>query len=98
MFGRLLPALIVLGIGFALGILWNAGTLLPWASAQGTGQAPVAGAAAVAPVVACTPYLSVTEYEEDPFNPDRVRRTRTTVSSIVIVRADGSTETKRVGN
>lgn len=95
---RLLPALILLAVGFGLGILWNTGMLMPRASAQGAGEPAPVAAGAPSPVVACTPCLSVTEYEEDPFNPDRVRRTRTTVSSIVLVRADGTTETKRVGN
>jgi hypothetical protein len=48
------------------------------------------------PVVATTPHKYATDMEEDPFNPDRVRRTQTTVTSIVLVRADGTVETKRV--
>lgn len=95
---KTLPVLILLGVGFGLGVLWNSGALTPRASAQGAGEAPAAVVAAPSPVVACTPYQSVTEYEEDPFNPDRVRRTRTTVNSIVVVHADGTTETRRAGN
>lgn len=45
-----------------------------------------------APVVAAEPYEYETEYEMDPFEPDRIRRTTTEVTRLVIVRADGTTE------
>lgn len=93
---KMLPVLILLGVGFGLGVLWNSGAMIPRASAQAAAEGPAAVAAAPSPVVGCTPLQSVTEYEEDPFNPDRVRRTRTTVSSVVLVHADGTTEAKRV--
>jgi hypothetical protein len=96
MLRRVLPTLILLGMGFGLGILWSSGALTPRAMAQAAKDAPAA--AAPSPVVACTPYLSVTEYEQDPFNEDRVQRTRTTVNNIILVHADGTTETKRVSN
>lgn len=45
-----------------------------------------------APVVAAEPYEYETEYEMDPFEPDKIRRTKTQVSRVVIIRADGTTE------
>lgn len=47
------------------------------------------------PVVGVIAYQQETEYEPDPFEPDRVRRTRTEVKELIIVRADGSIERKR---
>jgi len=47
------------------------------------------------PVVAAIAYQQETEYEPDPFEPDRVRRTRTEVKELIIVRADGTIERKR---
>ena len=47
------------------------------------------------PVVAVIAYQQETEYEPDPFEPDRVRRTRTEVKELILVRADGTIERKR---
>jgi len=47
------------------------------------------------PVVSAIPYREETEYEPDPFEPDRIRRTQTEVKEIIIVRADGTIEHKR---
>ncbi len=47
------------------------------------------------PVVAAIVYQQETEYEPDPFEPDRVRTTRTEVKQLIIVRADGTIERKR---
>ncbi len=47
------------------------------------------------PVVGVIAYQQETEYEPDPFEPDRVRRTRTEVKELIIVRADGTIERKR---
>ncbi len=47
-------------------------------------------------VVAAFPYQSVTDYEQDPFEPARLRRTQTNVVRILIVKSDGSTEIKQV--
>jgi hypothetical protein len=47
-----------------------------------------------ADVVAAVPSLSRTDYEQDPFDPSRLRRTQTTVVKLILVRADGTTETK----
>ena len=66
---------------------------------------PVAGATATggegakvlppeASVVAAMPYKSETEYEQDPFDATKLKRTRTVVTHILIVRSDGSTMIK----
>ena len=47
------------------------------------------------PVVAAIAYQQETEYEPDPFEPDRLRRARTEVKELIIVRADGTIERKR---
>ena len=43
-------------------------------------------------VVSAIPYETVTEYQMDPFEPGRVRSTATKTSTLILVRADGSTE------
>jgi hypothetical protein len=45
-------------------------------------------------VVAAVPFQSRTEYEQDPFEPTRLRRTQTTVTKLVLIRSDGTTELK----
>ena len=50
---------------------------------------PSAPAAVSAPIVAAVPYKYETEYEQDPFEPDRLRRTRTVVTHVLVIRADG---------
>ncbi|MCX7597403.1 MAG: hypothetical protein N2512_00855 [Armatimonadetes bacterium] len=45
-------------------------------------------------VVAAIPYKSETDYEMDPFQRDLIRRTKTTVTHILIVRSDGSTQVR----
>ena len=47
------------------------------------------------PVVAAIAYQQETDYEPDPFEPDRVRRARTEVKELILVRADGTIERKR---
>lgn len=47
------------------------------------------------PVVAAVPYQTRTEYQMDPFEPSRMRSTETEVSTLILVRADGSTEIVR---
>jgi hypothetical protein len=60
------------------------------------GQPVVAVQALTRPadVVAVVPSLSRTDYEQDPFDPSRLRRTQTTVVKLILVRADGTTEAK----
>lgn len=49
---------------------------------------------AVSPVVAAFAYRTDTEYEPDPFETTRLRRSRTTVTHVLLVRADGTQEIK----
>ena len=53
---------------------------------------PVDIAAIVNPsgIVAAVPYQSRTEYEQDPFEPTRLRRTSTTITRVLLVRQDGT--------
>ena len=89
-------ALCLISLGVLLGLLWAHGGLMASASAQtGTTVVPVEAAALKNPVVSCTPFAYTTEIEEDPFNPERTRRTRTTLSSVLVVHADGTTEVKK---
>ena len=86
---------------FAVGALWGQYGLMSRAQAQDDAQPPglkeLAGIPGNAnPAVACTPLAYTTDNEEDPFNPDRVRRTRTRVQSIVVVYADGTVKTEKV--
>ncbi len=87
---------ILLGVAFVLGVLWGQNAWMTSASAQPP-PAPLADVAPRNPVVAATVQAYTSENEEDPFNPERVRRSRTTVNSIVLVRADGKTEVQKVG-
>jgi len=84
---------------FALGALWGQYAVLPAADAQageGTHVAPLGDAPMVNPVVATTPHAYVTEMDQDPFEPERIRRTRTTVTSVVVVYADGATAIRKL--
>ena len=47
------------------------------------------------PVVAALPYRSETEYDPDPFEPERMRSSQTEIKELVLVRADGTIEHKR---
>ena len=46
------------------------------------------------PVVTAIPFQYHTDYEQDPFDQTKLRRTQTTVTKIAIVRSNGSTEMK----
>lgn len=48
------------------------------------------------PIVSVVVGTSETEYEQDPFEQTRLRRSTTRVKSLVYVRADGRVETKQV--
>jgi hypothetical protein len=81
-------------LGLAGGVLTG---YLPAALAQG--EAPAAATdvtkiLAPSPVVAAIPYQTRTDYEQDPFEPARVRRTHSTVVRVLLVRQDGTTEIK----
>jgi hypothetical protein len=45
-------------------------------------------------VVTAIPYKSETEYEMDPFDRNLIRRTKTTVTHILLIRSDGSTQVR----
>lgn len=47
-----------------------------------------------APVVSALAYQTQTEYEQDPFEPTRLRRTTATVTRVLVVRSDGTMEIK----
>lgn len=92
----MLNALLVVVV-FCAGALWAHYASLPAANAQqGTTVRTVGAGAAGNPAVGCVPQAYVTENEEDPFDSTKVRRTRTTVTSVVVVYADGSVHTKKV--
>ncbi|NSW57024.1 MAG: hypothetical protein HPY44_13515 [Armatimonadetes bacterium] len=89
---------------FVLGALWGQYGWMPSAQAQNdTPPAPptlteLAGVSKPTnnPAVAVTPQSYITDNEEDPFNPDRIRRTRTKVQTVVVLYADGTVKTERV--
>lgn len=84
---------LVLLVGVAVGVLL--GSHATPAVAQGAPAADVKAITAPSPVVSAVPYQSRTEYEQDPFETTRLRRTATTVQSIMLVHADGSVEVKQ---
>lgn len=93
---RLLTYLLALVATFMLGALWSQYAFVAAAQAQeGAAVAPLGDAPAKNPVVASTVHRYVTENEEDPFAPERVRRTRTTVTSVLLVYADGTTSVQK---
>jgi|YNPNPStandDraft_1061719.scaffolds.fasta_scaffold71125_2 hypothetical protein len=61
---------------------------------KGGGDTPTVEALAEKPVVTAIPYKYETEYELDPFEPEKLRRTKTTVTHVLVVRADGTTSVK----
>lgn len=89
---------------FALGALWGQYGWMPPAQAQDDTPPPLPTLTELSgvtkatdnPAVAVTPQAYITENEEDPFNPDRIRRTRTKVQSVVVLYADGTVKTERV--
>ena len=83
--------LAILALGIAIGTL--CGPRL--AAAPAHAQAGVA-AGPPAPVVACTPSAYTTENEPDPFDQTRIRRTRTVVTSVLMVHADGTNEVHKI--
>jgi hypothetical protein len=99
---RTLLIALALALGFIGGAVWAQRAVMPAAYADGgngtvvTPLGPDAKAPAASPVVACTPYAYTTENELDPFDSTRIRRTRTSVSSVVLVHADGTTEVQKV--
>jgi len=77
--------------------MWGQYAVIPAAQAQeGTTLTPLADAAPKNPAVACTPCNYTTEMEPDTFDPDMIRRTHTTVRSVLVVFADGTTNIHKV--
>ncbi len=78
-----------------------AGGLFGWSHlASAAGEEPEVTAPVVAPppnpIVSVVVGTQETEYEQDPFEPTRLRRSTNRVKSLIYVRADGSVETKQV--
>lgn len=93
---RFLPIVVMLLLAGAL-VVFAAETSTP--GTEATGSAKPAGEATVmlppaSTVVAAIPYKSETEYEMDPFERDLIRRTKTTVTHVLLVRSDGSTQVR----
>jgi hypothetical protein len=64
-----------------------------WADTEDSGEVV---AKEKAPIVQVLVSESETEYDHDPFEVDRLRSSNTYVEEILIVRADGSWETKSI--
>ena len=93
---RVASVIALAALTFVAGALWAQQGALPAAAAQqGTTVTPLEAGGVKNPVVACAPYTYTTENDEDPFNADRIRRTRTTVTSVVVVHADGTAEVRK---
>lgn len=90
--------LCILAVGLTIGILLGSHPTV--AVAQGApapAAAPTTDVKAIlapSPVVSAVAYQSRTDYEQDPFDAARLRRTTTTVSRLVLVHADGSMDIK----
>jgi hypothetical protein len=82
---------LALAVGLVGGFLLAGRSDVAYAQGQPTDK-PTDIAAIVQPsaVVAAVPYQSRTEYEQDPFEPTRLRRTSTTVTRVLLVRQDGT--------
>jgi hypothetical protein len=86
---------LALAVGLTGGLLLAGGQAIAYAQERPPDKPadkPVDIAAIVqpSPVVAAVPYQSRTEYEQDPFEPTRLRRTSTTVTRVMLVRQDGT--------
>jgi hypothetical protein len=63
----------------------------------GTAAAPPPAAAQILnPIVSVVVGESVTEYEQDPFETTRLRKSATRVRTLVYIHADGTTETRQL--
>ena len=83
---------------FALGALWGQHAAMAPAQAQeGTTVTPLEDVIVKNPVVACTPHQYSVEHDLDRFERNVLLGSRTTVQSVVLVRADGTVEVRRVG-
>lgn len=88
----------LLVLAFGLGALLGGGprSALAQEPPKTAAAAPVDVKALTQPpaVVAAVPLQSRTDYEQDPFETTRLRRTQTTVQRLLLIRADGSMEVK----
>ena len=88
----LLSMVAVLLAGVVMGVILGAH---PSQAAEGAAApADVKAMTQPSPVVSALPYQSRTDYEQDPFDTTRLRRTTTTVQRLVVVHADGTMEIK----
>lgn len=83
-----LVAVLAVAILAAL-VVYAIGEDKPATGAEAALQAPT-----TPPVVAAIPYKYETEYEQDPFDSTKLRRTHTTVTHVLLIRSDGTTSVK----
>jgi hypothetical protein len=90
--------LCILAVGLTIGLLLgshpNAAVAQDAPAAAATPATDVKALLAPSPVVSAIPYQSRTDYEQDPFETARLRRTTTTVQRLVLIHADGSMDIK----
>lgn len=93
---RALPFVALALVAGAL-VVFAAENAAPGTQAAEAGK-PAGETGAVLPpapvVVTAIPYKSETEYEMDPFERDLIRRTKTTVTHILLIRSDGTTQVR----
>lgn len=87
----LLSMLAVLLAGIVLGMVLGAH---PSQAADAAAPTDVKAITQPSPVVSVVPYQSRTDYEQDPFETNRLRRTTATVLRVIVVHADGTMEIK----
>lgn len=84
---------------FVVGALMGGGQNAAVAQEEGQGQVQdqqvdIKALTQASPVVAAVPYQSRVDYEQDPFEPTRLKRTTETVTRVMLVKADGTVEIK----
>lgn len=82
---------------FVVGALMGGGQNAAVAQEEGQGQdqqVDIKALTQASPVVAAVPYQSRVDYEQDPFEPTRLKRTTETVTRVMLVKADGTVEIK----
>jgi hypothetical protein len=74
-----------------------AGEQLSAAAAPATPVAtPLAGGLGDNPIVSVVPSVTETEYEQDPFDQTRLRRSTNRVRTMLLIHANGEVETKQI--
>lgn len=88
----------LLAVGLTIGLVLGSHPTAAVAQGAPAPAAPptpdVTAILAPSPVVSAVPYQSRTDYEQDPFDTARLRRTTTTVQRLVLIHADGSMDIK----